>query len=237
MKTKSLVFLLVIAIFVSACVPAVASPEPISTTVEETSPIPTQTQEPSQPEIPVVPSVWKTIRDPRYGFGLAVPCWWLVSPIPAEGVGGVMIIKNYDEAYFNANSKKGFWEWPNGTLKLDIVIMEGVDPAKSETDAYVQFIDPTTTGLVSAETQQISSRTVTVVTLSNLVNTNDPHTKLFIFRLAPDKLLIVAPTPQNIIDAPDFQAVLQSIVLTADEQVILPTITPAPALINASCVQ
>jgi hypothetical protein len=75
-----------------------------------------------------------------------------------------------------------------------------------------------------------------VVTLSNLVNTNDPHTKLFIFRLAPDKLLMVAPYPQHIMDTPDFQAILTSIVLTPDGQVVLPTTIPAPALIDAPCV-
>jgi hypothetical protein len=43
------------------------------------------------------------------------------------------------------------------------------------------------------------------------------------------------PVPQTIIDTPDFQALLSSIVLTPDEQITLPTITPAPALIDASC--
>ena len=238
MKIKSLLFLLLATIITSACVPSVAPtqelPEPIVT--EELPSVQSETETAPQPEQPAS-TAWKAIRDTRYGFGLAVPCWWLVSPIPAEGFGGVMTIKNFDEAYFNANSNKGFWEWPNGTLKLDVIVMEGVDPAKSDADAYMQFVDPTTTSLVSAEQQQVSAHTATVVTLSNLVNTNDPAAKLFIFRLAPDKLLMVAPIPQNIINTPDFQAILASITLTSDEQVILPTITPAPALINASCAQ
>jgi hypothetical protein len=234
MKTKSLIFLLLVVLIVSACAPTVATPEPASVDTEEPLLIPTEPESTQRPE-PPISTAWKAVRDPRYGFGLAIPCWWLVSPIPEQGFGGVMTIKNYDEAYFNAHSTKGFWEWPNGTLKLDVIIMTGVDPAKPDAEAYMKFVDPTMTGLVSAEPQQIGSHTATVVTLANLVNTNDPDTKLFIFRLAPDKLLMVAPIPQSIIDTPDFQAILTSIVLTPDEQVALPTITPAPALINAPC--
>jgi hypothetical protein len=236
MKTKSFLFLLLVALSVNACTPSIAVTEkqPAPTATEEPLPIATQLESTSQPEKPVS-TAWKAIRDPHFGFGLAIPCWWLANPIPAGGIGGVETIKNYDEAYFNANSNKGYWEWPNGALKIDIVVMEGVDPAKADADAYMEFVDPTETGLVSAEEQQIGPNTVSVITLSNLINTNDPNTKMFIFRLAPDKLLMVAPTPQSIIDTPDFQVILKSIVLKPDEQITLPIITPAPALINASC--
>ena len=236
MKTKFLLFLLLVILTLSACAPSVVPtkefPEPIVT--EEPISVPAQAETAQQPE-QSTSTAWKTVRDERYGFGLAVPCWWLVSPIPAEGSFGVMTIKNFDQAYFNANSSKGFWEWPNGTLKLDVMITGGIDPAKSDTDAFMQFVDPTTTGLVSAEQQQFGAHTATVMTFSNLVNTSDLDEKLFIFRLAPDKLLTVAPVPQNIIDTPDFQAILASVVLSPDEQVTLPAINPAPALIEASC--
>lgn len=232
MKYKFILLLLLVTPIVSACTPSVSTTEEPSAPIptEEPSAIPTQ----SEPE-QSVSTAWKAVRDMRYGFGLAVPCWWLVSPIPEQGYGGAMTITNYDEAYFMRHSNKGFWEWPNGTLKLDLFVMEGVDPAKADAGAYMGFVDPTMTGLVSAEQQQIGQHTVTVVTLSNLINTSDPHTRLFIHRLSPDKLLMLAPIPQTIIDTPDFQAVLASIVLEPDKQVALPAITPAPALINAPC--
>jgi len=189
------------------------------------------------PEQVAASNLWKEVRDPRFGFGLALPCWWQVNPIPSEGVGGVMTVKNYDETYFSAHSTKGFWEWPSGTLKIDFFITEGVDPAKSEADAYMALVDPTLTGLSSSNSQQTGTHTATVLSLSNLVNRNDPDTKIFLYRLAPDKLLGVAPTPQSIIDTPDFQAILSSIVHSSDEQITLPTITPAPALIDSTCTQ
>jgi hypothetical protein len=234
MKNKLLAFLLLAVVSLSACAPAITTSEPTLVVAEEPLPLPTQPENTPQPELPIT-TAWKVVRDPRYGFGLAVPCWWLVNPIPEQGIGGVMTFTNYDENYFRANSTKGFWEWPNGTLKLDVIIVEGVDPAKPDAEAYMQFVDPTTTGLVSAEPQQIGAHNATVLTLSNLVNTNDPHTKFFTFRLAPDKLLMVVPYPQHIMDTPDFQAILTSIVLTPDDQVVLPTTIPAPALIDAPC--
>jgi len=237
MKNKSLLLLFVITLAVSACAPSVSQTEisdaPFPT--EEPQIIPTQAEPAPQPELPVVSS-WKPIRDMRYGFGLAVPCWWLFTPIPADAIGGgAMTIKNYDDAYFTANSNKGFWDWPNGTLKLDVIVMEGIDPANSDIDGYLQFSDPTMERLVSVESQQLGSRTAIIGTFANLNNTNDPDVKLFFFRLAPDKLLMINPVPQSIIDTPDFQALLASVVLTPDEQVSLPLITPAPALIDASC--
>jgi hypothetical protein len=238
MKTKSLYLLLLIILVTSACassvVPTKESPNPIVT--DESLPVQSPTETAPIPE-QSASTAWKAIRDNRYGFGLAVPCWWLVSPIPAEGFGGVMTIKNFDEAYFNANSTKGFWNWPNGALKLDVIVMEGIDPAKSDADAYMEFVDPSTNGLVSAEPLQIGANTLTVLTLSNLVNTNDPDTQMFVYRLAPDKLLMIVAIPQSIINTPDFQAILASIVLSPEAQIALPTITPAPALIDASCAQ
>jgi len=238
MKTKLLLLLILSAVLGSACtpVPTPAVEVPTLGPTQEPPPVPTQTEVPTQPEQPVS-TEWRAVRDQRYGFGLAVPCWWLVDPIPAEGFGGAMTIKNYDENYFNAHSNKGYWDWPNGTLKLDVIVIEGADPAKSDADAYMQFVDPTMTSLVSSESRQVGANTVTVVTLSNLVNTNDPNIQLFVYRLSPGILLMVNPIPQTIIDTPDFQALLASIVLTPDEQITLPTITPAPALINTTCDQ
>jgi len=232
MKTKIYVLALFVMLL-GACAPAVqptetaVEPQPI----EEPLPVPTDETAP-QPELPVVTS-WRAVRDPRYGFGFAIPCWWLTNPIDIDGA--LYTVKNYDDAYFNANSQKGFWEWPNGTLKLDLVIFEGADTTKSDADAYIQLADPSMTGLVSAEIRQFGSQTGTVTVLANLDNPNSPNATVILFRLAPDKLLMINPVPQSIIDTPDFQALLSSVVLTQDEEITLPIITPAPALIDASC--
>ena len=232
MKTKINVLALFI-LLLSACAPVTESTEISVEQIQTEEPLPALTEEVApQPEQPVS-TAWRAVRDMRYGFGFAIPCWWQTNPIEADGA--LYTVKNYDDAYFNANSSKGFWEWPNGTLKLDIVVFEGADPALSDADAYIQLADPSMTGLVSAETQQFGSHSGTVALISNLDNPNSPDVTVFLFRLAPNRLLMVNPIPQTIIDTPDFQALLSSIVLNADEDISLPIITPAPALIDASC--
>jgi hypothetical protein len=108
-------------------------------------------------------------------------------------------------------------------------------PCKANSWGAALIADPTKTGIVSAEQQQFGAHTATVLTVANLVNTNDPDMRLFFYRPSPNILIMIVPVPQTIIDTPDFQALLSSIVLTPDEQITLPTITPAPALIDASC--
>jgi hypothetical protein len=228
---------------ITACLPTQATQTSVPLPVIEATPLPaTETPAPiTQTEstpVQTSSSAWKEVRDVRYGFGLAVPCWWLVSPIPAQGFGGVMTIANYDEAYFMANSQKGFWDWPNGTLKLDIVVMEDINPSLSDADAYMSLVDTSMQGLSAAEAQQTGEHTATVLTFTNLINANDPPVKVFVYRLAPDKLLSVNPIPQRIIDTPDFQAILSSIALNPQEQVVPPSNPPLEIpLINAACAQ
>lgn len=149
-----------------------------------------------------------------------------------------MTLMNYDEAYFNANSQKGYWDWPNGALKIDLVVMEGISPALADGDAYMAFVDTTMQGLISAEVRQIGANTMTELALENLINPNDPPAHVFIYRLASDKLLMINPIPAAIKDTPDFQTLLSSIVLSPQGPVILPTTPPAAApLISASCLQ
>jgi len=231
--------LLLTTLFISGCrggaTEAITEP---TAAIENTPPVASETvilRESTQP-IPAS-NAWKEVRDARFGFGLALPCWWLVTPITPGGTVSVMTVKNYDEAYFNAHNTKGFWDWPNGALKLDVVVFEGADSSKTGADAYMAFVDPSTEGSVSTETQQTGLYTATVVTLANLANASDPISKVFVYRLAPDKLLVVNPAPQSVIDTPDFQAILSSIVFSPDERITLPSITPAPALIAASCAQ
>ena len=238
MKKTNLLLFILIASLLAACIPQ-TFPTPTQIPTQQQTPLPSPTTD----SVPTAESnsqasltAWKEVRDPRYGFGLAVPCWWIISPIPSEGTGGVLGLTNYDEAYFMANSQKGYWDWPNGALKIDVVVFENVNPSLPDAEAYRELTDPETEGLVSVASQQTGAHTATVITLQNLVNQNDPPIRVFIYRLAPEKLIMINPIPQSIIDTSDFQSLLASIVLTPNEQIVMPSAPPTSApLIEASC--
>lgn len=238
MKKTNLLLFILIASLLAACIPQ-AFPTPIQIPTQQQTPLPSPTTDsvPTAESNPQAsPTAWKEVRDPRYGFGLAVPCWWIVSPIPSVGTGGVLGLANYDEAYFMANSQKGYWDWPNGALKIDVVVFENVNPSLPDAEAYRELTDPGTEGLVSVASQQTGAHTATVITLQNLINQNDPPIRVFIYRLAPEKLIMINPIPQSIIDTSDFQSLLASIVLTPNEQIVMPSAPPTSApLIEASC--
>ena len=239
MKKTNLLLFILIASLLAACIPqAFTTPTQIPT--QQQTPL----LSPATDSVPTAesnsqasPTAWKEIRDPRFGFGLAVPCWWIVSPIPSEGIGGVLGLANYDEAYFMANSQKGYWDWPNGTLKIDVVVFENINPSLPDAEAYKEMANSDTEEIASVTTQQTGAHTATVLTIQNLVNQNDPPIRVFIYRLAPEKLIMINPIPQSIIDTPDFQALLASIALASNEQITMPPAPPTSApLIDASCV-
>ncbi len=241
MTKKLIPFLLTMAVSVTACATHRDTAPVLLPDGATTLPSPTDTPVPlpqAGPAAETPSAAWREVRDARYGFGLAIPCWWIVSPIPPQGVGGVMTISNYDEAYFMANSQKGFWDWPNGALKIDIVVIEDANPQLSDTDAYMELVDTNMQALISSETRQTGAHPAAVLTLQNLVNQNDPPIRVFIHRLAPDKLILINPIPQGILDTPDFQTLLSTMVLTPQEAITIPSTPPAETpLINAVCMQ
>jgi hypothetical protein len=212
-------------------------PETIST--EPPSPVSaTPTEIIPATEAPVPNSEWVTYRDPRYGVGLAYPCWWAFTPMPTEGYGGAMTLRSFDEDYFRAHSTKGNWNGavpPEGVFAVDIGVFEGFDPAMSITDAWNTVTDPTMSVIASSKEQMIGQNQATVVQIQNVVNSNDPLFTLYLFRLAPDKILMFSPLFQDRLDSNDVQGILSSLSLNPDQAIVVPAFAPHEPLIPASC--
>jgi hypothetical protein len=244
MITRRFTFLLVLAALLAACAP---QPAPAPTTIPVTE-VPTVVSTPPvQPTVeiqstptteqPAAKSPWIQYRDPRYGIGLAYPCWWIMYPIPAEGSGATLSLRSFDEDYFRANSIKGQWKGgvaPEGAFTADFLVFEGIDPAASNADAYPR--DPETSAIVSSEDVLIGKNQATVIQLKDLVNSNDSLFKAILFRLAPDKLMIFITQQQDRLDSVDFQGILNSLSLSPDQPILIPTTEPHPPLINAACL-
>src|SRR5512139_3199025 len=105
MLPRRFTFLIILSALLAACAP---QPAPVPTEIPATeappivSTIPVQpTEEPqATPEPQAANSAWAQYRDPRYGIGLAYPCWWVMYPMPAEGYGGMISLRSFDEDYF-----------------------------------------------------------------------------------------------------------------------------------------
>ncbi|MGB7876113.1 MAG: hypothetical protein WBL25_17150, partial [Anaerolineales bacterium] len=129
-RKNNLVVCFIIFALLAACAPQTAQePIPLETQQIETL-IPeslpsTETVFPT--EMPAANSEWITYRDPRFGIGLAYPCWWAFTPMPTEGIGGAITLRSFDEEYARAHSTKGNWNGafpPEGVFAIDIGVFE-----------------------------------------------------------------------------------------------------------------
>jgi len=237
----SLPVFFILTVLLGACAPQVTQ-EPIPPvaqlveTLESESVPPTEIASPT--EMPTANSEWVTYRDSRYGIGLAYPCWWAFTPMPAEGYGGAISLRSFDEEYFRAHSTRGNWNNSaptEGVFALDIAVFEGIDPALSTVDAWKIFTDPDMSAIASAEERAIGQNTATVIQMLNMNNSSDPPSTLYVYRLAPDKLLMVNPIFQDRLDANDIQGILTSLSLNLDQAIIVPAFAPHEPLIAAAC--
>ncbi len=240
-RKKDFAPLFIVSILLAACAPKVAQePLPPQTQPVETlspeSALPTESVPPT--EILAAESEWITYRDPRYGIGLAYPCWWAFTPMPTQGYGGAMTLRSFDEEYFRAHSTKGHWNGdilPEGVFAIDIGVFEGFDPAMSITDAWGTVTDPTMSVIASAEEQMIGENQATVLQMQNVVNSDDPPFTMYLFRLAPDKVLFFSPLFQDRLDDSDVQGILASLSLSPDQEIVVPAFAPHEPLIEAAC--
>jgi len=230
------------SILLAACTPQTAQePVPletqqVETVIPENLP-PTETVLPT--EVPAANGAWVSYRDPRYGIGLAYPCWWTFTPMPTEGIGGAITLRSFDEDYFRAHSTKGNWNGnvpPEGVFAIDIGVSERVNPTLSTVDAWASMMDPSMSVIVSSEEQTIGQNQATVIWIKNVVNQSDPLFTMYLYRLAPDKVLFVSPLFQDRIDSNDVQGVLTSLSLSPDQPIQVPTSAPHAPLIAAACV-
>ena len=157
--------------------------------------------------------------------------------MPADGTAATLGLRSFDEAYFRAHSVKGQWKDgipPEGVFTADLVVFEGIDPAKPNADAYP--IDSATTAIASSEDKFIGLNLATVIQLKDLVNSNAPLFTVILFRLAPDKLLAFVTQQQDRLDSVDLQGILTSLSLSPDQPITVPTVAPHPPLIPAACL-
>jgi len=240
-RKNSVATFLIASILLGACAPQVTH-EPVPLETHQVETLPPESSPPTETvpetEMPVANSEWVTYRDPRYGIGLAYPCWWAITPMPTEGYGGSITLRSFDEDYFRAHSTKGNWNDsvpPEGVFAIDIGVFEGFDPTLSTTDAWVSMSDPTMNVIASSEERAIGQNQATVIQMQDVNNSDNPPFTMYLFRLSPDKILMFSPLFQDRLDAADVQGILNSLSLHPDQPVVAPAFAPHKPLIAAAC--
>ena len=239
----SLSVFFVLSALLAACAPRGNQPAPSEPQSLEATSMPENvppTEVVPATEAPSVSTLWVGYRDPRYGIGLAFPCWWAFTPMSTEGIGGSMYLRSVDEDYVRAHSVKGYWQdgiVPEGVFALDIGVFEGLDPTLSTVDAWASLNDPTMSEIASAEEQMIGQNQATVVQMRNVDNGSGTISTLYLFRLSPDKILMFNPHYQDRLDASDIQGILTSLSLSPDVPIQVPTVAPHEPLIPAACAE
>jgi hypothetical protein len=177
---------------------------------------------------------WSEYRDVRYGYGLAVPCHWIVMPTPLEGDFATLTLRSYDEAFRAANSVKGWWkdnQWPDGAEKIDLTVVEDVPPDQALAEFVRELLLRNENTAIESLNDTVAGayQAVSVVTVSTN-NPLDKHTTIG-FRMTPDQVLLVGVAPEQAWTSDDIQGILNSLVFSPEAQVVVPSYAPSAPII------
>jgi len=209
--------------------PAIISPTPQEIHTPTVTQAPTNTPKPKPAEV----SFWREVRDPGTGFGFALPCWWVTYMPSADALTYAITVASYDENYFLANSVKGQWlgsEPPNGVYKLDFLVDKQIDASLSDEAAVRQALTSELNAVDLVQERPVGNHSALLAIQSNRDNPTSTGT-VYAFRLSPTSLMMVSAASASDLTDPVVQAILNSLALSPDEPVQLPTIDPGPALI------
>jgi hypothetical protein len=186
-----------------------ASADPVSTNLSVTE---------------TISSLWFPIRDAEHGFGLALPCFWVIQPPP-----GAPSARSYDEGFAMAHSIRGNWidgVWPPGAVKLDLTVLEyemfGVDAGIPTVEAIPLLIDGPMQGI---EPALVGGHQAHRIILAGVDDPNLPD-YLLALDLSPGKLLVIGVYPRSALNSADVQRILGSLALSPGQQVVLPDQPP-----------
>jgi hypothetical protein len=218
---------------------AACEAQPTVVPVASTSPA-TMTVE---PQVTAPPATgWVEYRDARYEYGLALPCFWVVNPTPAEGEFGVMTGRSFTDDYFAAHSERGVWindTWPAGAMKLDVIVTEGWNGALALEDAvrafYAKYANEQE--IVSLESRPLGRGEAVLATVRGGLQGGETVRLVYTW-LEPGTLMSFIFVPDYALESADASAILNSLAPTAADSVAFPTNPPAgpPEGATAACL-
>lgn len=209
---------------------------------EEATPQPTFTVEPTAPSEPptatspavsepltgeAASTLWAEYRHPEYGFGFAMPCFWLSD---------FSTLRSYDDLFAMDNSIRGQWadgQAPQGVIKIDVGVWDyanyGIEPGTSLEEALPVLRDESNQPLLSLEPVTVGAHDGWFMQTGDFANSWDDEEvhKTYLFQLSPERWLLFSVLPVGQLDHPDVQAMLDSLVLSPDQEIVRPAFDPA----------
>ncbi len=182
---------------------------------------------------------WDVVEDPRTGLRFAIPCFWHADiPDPQQDPTGrgAFSVRNYDDEYAMTFPRSQIPE-DAGAVKIDFLYWEssdfGATAGAGLSDFNLsQFYAGSESEVVSSEIVEVNGQEALHVTTEGRFGRGE----LYIVGRSDGLVLGFAPvfTPGS----PDVQAVLGSIALTPDKEVMVPNFQPAPPPVGlaAPCV-
>jgi hypothetical protein len=162
-------------------------------------------------------------RDPKFGYGLALPCFWVIYP----GVGRPSIM-SYDEAFLRAHSVRGHWlnnEWPEGAVKIDVVVFDDIDPSLSLAEVAFQRLTNERQYVHSTEEVTVGAHPAVLAEMRDSQDASVSYI-LPLFRLSPDRILFFSVMPRRALTSPDVQAIIASLALSPEQGIAMPSTAP-----------
>ena len=167
---------------------------------------------------------WKEMEDPYYGIRFAVPCFWHVDKPEGYYRGMAYSIRNYSYEYsarFPRNEKE-FWE--SGGIKIDMAFPKKAHRGTSMED-YVAHLhihaEADDFELISTEAISVNGQKALLVTTKSVFGIGH----FYLFDLNEDAFLVFNLSP-GVLDNPDVQAILHSLVIGPDIHVVIPDSPP-----------
>ncbi len=173
---------------------------------------------------------WDVIEDTHHQVRFAVPCFWEVGfidpPPPTDAY--AYHLRNYTEEFSMSFGKNTDAVWESGGIKIDMNFLSGADwnladDASPEDLLAVLFHEGSGSKLLAVEEVVINNQEGRLVTIESSF---DGEHQYVLFKAQGSLFLIFAPI-NDTLEHPDVQAILNSLALTPDVEVAVPTIVPA----------
>ncbi len=176
----------------------------------------------SAPGSPAPDGGWTSYSNPQFGYGIMIPSQWQAKVPPGTGQVATMTVMNYDDANVIQTGIPEA-EWPEGTLKIDIVTIEDNDPTLEFSDAMKGYFlhDPYVLSDVTMNGKIGASDAYTIF----FVNSNDSSDtiKALGTRFSENRIILIFLCPERAWAYPGVQEIIDSITLSQDTKMETPS--------------